>query len=135
MTPKQLRFFEIARQVSFLSDFKRIKMGSILVRNKKVIISSGANMRKSHPHQYALNQTHKQGFKADTSFIHSELSTLMSVKFIDISGCELYLYREDLNGNIADSYPCESCMAEIVARGLIKVHFTTPNGYGTIRLH
>lgn len=134
MSPRQQRFFEIARHVSFLSDFDRVKIGSILVRNKKVIVSSGSNMRKSHPYQYELNQMYKTGFKSETSFIHSELATLMAVKFIDVSGCDIYIYRECIDGSIGNSMPCCSCYTELQRRGINRVFFTSTDGYHCIKI-
>lgn len=51
LSKKKQRFFEIARQVSFMSSFsfnsgRAVRIGCIIVSNKKHIIASGYNQKK-----------------------------------------------------------------------------------------
>ena len=49
LSKKKQRFFEIAKQISLMSNFsiKNVKIGCIIVSKKKHIISSGYNAERS----------------------------------------------------------------------------------------
>lgn len=135
LSRKQQRFFEIAKQVSLLSDFPRVKIGCIIVSKKKHIISSGFNKQKTHPKQFLLNKRMKScgcnKHKQNNSFIHAEIDAISYINShtLDLSDAEIYLYREDVNGNLAASRPCESCMFEILKLGIRKIHYTSNFGF------
>lgn len=77
---KHRRFFEIAKQISKMSNFPKVKIGCILVLNKKHIIATGCNKTKTHPHQYKLNKQYKSNtYKSNNSFIHAEIDAIKSL--------------------------------------------------------
>ncbi len=141
LSKKRQRFFEIARQVSLMSSFtfnsgRAVRIGCIIVSNKKHIIASGYNQRKTHPRQYVLNSKTKSNHinqnKKNCSFIHAEIDAITSKSVTDwhlYNKAEVYLYREDMNGNLACSRPCESCMTELKNIGISKIHYTDINGF------
>ena len=49
------RYFDLAESVAKLSDYPRVKIGSVIVKNKD-IISVGQNMLKTHPAQFRYNK-------------------------------------------------------------------------------
>lgn len=136
MSKKKLRFFEIAKQVSLLSDFQKTKVGCIIVRNKKVIVASGYNKAKTHPKQYRLNKICKCGtHKEENSFIHAEIDALENGRFrfanCDDEHYEIYLFRQNKNGELANCRPCNSCMSELIRRNITTIHYTTEIGFVT----
>ena len=133
LSKKKQRFFEIAKQISLMSSFsiKNVKIGCIIVSKKKHIISSGYNNTR----QYVLNTRNQVNHKRTNSFIHAEIDAITSISesyfyakhyLLD---AEVYLYREDANGNLACSRPCPSCMAELKKLGIKKIHYTDTNGF------
>jgi deoxycytidylate deaminase len=113
-----IKFFDLAKKVSKLSNHKHHKIGSVLVRGNKVI-SMGTNHIKTHP-----RSTHP--FKS----LHSEMAAILLAKQ-DLKGCDMYVFRETKNGTKALSRPCQYCW-ELISQVAIKdVHFTVHNGMQT----
>lgn len=140
---KHRRFFEIAKQISKMSNFPKVKIGCILVLNKKHIIATGCNKTKTHPHQYKLNKQYKSNtYKSNNSFIHAEIDAIKSLSesFMfkhnqNLSDVEIYLYREDMTGNMAQCRPCPSCLSNLIQLGIKKIHYTSSAGFHTETIH
>lgn len=107
-------FFRLAKKASFSSDH-RCRIGAVLVDKRPFI--SGYNKIKSHT-KYAI-----PGVDLKVS-IHAEIACLIGTKK-DVSGCSIYVYREDANGEIANSRPCEDCLEELKKAGIRKIFYTT----------
>lgn len=122
-------YFNVAKNVAELSDFKRVHIGCCVVYRHR-IISSASNSTKTHPLQRKLN---KYRFDEDIYHpLHAETRALLPLinrKDIDFSDVSLYLYREDKNGNIAPSHPCPSCEALIKKLGIKNIYFTNNGGF------
>lgn len=122
-------YFNVAKNVAELSDFERIHIGCCVVYKHRVI-SSGANVVKSHPLQRRLNK-----YRFDEDYyhpMHAEIRALLPLinrRDIDFSSVSLYLYREDKNGNICLSRPCNGCMALIKELGIKNIFYTTNGGF------
>jgi deoxycytidylate deaminase len=129
LTKSHRAYFEAAKAVSELSDFKQQHIGCVAVAGHK-IISSGYNSCKTNPMQKRLN-IHR--FEADTpATIHSELACLLPLikrKDIDFSNVTLYIYREHKSGNLALAKPCASCDALIRSLGIRSIYYTGNNSY------
>ena len=123
-------FFEIAKNVSRLSDYKKTRLGAVVVDGKR-ILSTGYNSNKTNPTQARYNQYRE----IDVTFpakVHAEVSALNSLigkKDIDFHNLKLFVYRELKDGSIAMARPCPSCMALIKDLGIKKIYYTTPDGY------
>lgn len=48
---------------------------------------------------------------------------------IDFSKVKLYVYRQDLKGNLAMCRPCCACMKAIKDLGIKNIYYTTNDGY------
>jgi tRNA(Arg) A34 adenosine deaminase TadA len=113
----KLRFFDLARKVSYRSTSK-YKLGTVIV-NKNIIHSFGWNdMRKTHP----LAKTYG-------NFLHSEIHSLIGVPYEHTKGSHAYIYREDLNGVMKNSRPCPICLEALALAGIKKIFYTTQNGF------
>lgn len=117
-----LKFFDLAKKVSKLSDHKHFRIGSVIVRGTK-IVSVGTNKVKTHP-----KSTHPH------HSLHSEMAAILLAKQ-DLSDCELYVFRETKNGTLALSRPCKYCWELISEAGIKEVHFTRYMGHGTEKTH
>jgi deoxycytidylate deaminase len=113
-----IKFFDLAKKVSKLSDHKHHKIGSVIVRGSK-IISVGTNKIKTHP-----KSTHPH------RSLHSEMAAILLAKQ-DLKECALYVFREIKNGTLALSRPCEYCWQMITESGIKKVHYTIDGGHKT----
>ena len=117
-----LKFFDLAKKVSKLSNHKHHKIGSVIVRGGKVI-SVGTNNIKTHP-------------KSPHPFfsLHAEMAAILLAKQ-DLKGCDLYVFREIKNGALALSRPCQYCMELITTSGIKEVHYTIAEGHETERIY
>ena len=122
-------YFNIAKSVSKLSDFPRVKIGSCAVYKHKVI-STGFNTRRTDPMQKKYNVYR---FTEDTKHTcHSELSCLKSLigrKDINFKDVDIYIYRQYKNGGLALSRPCPSCMKLITELGIRNIYYTNQDGF------
>lgn len=128
MTKRQLNYFRQARDASYMSDFPRVHIGAVVVHKHK-IISKGCNSgRRTHKIQAELN---KKRFSEDSSgMLHAEVAALLPVvNKVDLTGATIYVYRENMLGDIAMCRPCNGCMSFIRACGIKKIYYTTQDGY------
>jgi len=119
------RYFNLAENVAKLSDYPRIHIGSVIVKNKDVI-SVGQNMMKTHPAQFKYNQyvTYDR-----LPHIHSEVNAISKARPDLMRGATMYIFRRDRNGDIAMCRPCDACMQAIRDAGIKDVYYTNRNGF------
>lgn len=129
LTKKDRAYFNIAKEMSKLSNFPRIHIGACVVYQHKVI-SSGYNTTKTHTLQKKYNRFR---FSDDTpATLHAETQALLPImgrKDIDFSRVTLYLYRVNNCGQLSLSRPCPSCMALIRSLGIKYICYTGENSY------
>ena len=125
-------YFDKAKNVSLLSDFKQIHIGCVAVY-KKHIISTGFNTNKTNPIQMKYNKyrslSYDNGFQPKPK-LHAEMSCLLSIKDMDIdfSKVKFYIYRQQSNGELGMSRPCGACMHAIKDLGIKEIYYTTYDG-------
>ncbi len=133
MTTKDLYYFNKAKEVSKLSDFNKIHIGCIAVY-KNIIIAKGYNTNKTNPLQKLYNHYRElewvNGIQPKPK-LHAEMMCILKIMHLDIdfSKVKLYIYREDLNKNLAICRPCNACMKAIKDLGIKKIYYTTNGGY------
>jgi deoxycytidylate deaminase len=113
-----IKFFDLAKKISKLSDHRNHKLGSVIVRGSKVV-SVGTNRVKTHP-----RSTHP--FRS----LHSEMAAILLAKQ-DLNDCEIYVYRETKEGIPALARPCVYCFPFIRESGIKKIHYSVAAGYKT----
>ena len=128
-TKRHKAYFNIAKEVSKLSDFPRVQIGACAVYKHKVI-STGCNSQRTSPLQKKYN---KYRFTVETSHsCHAEISCLKPLigkKDIDFKNVKLYIYREYKNGQPGIARPCESCMQLISELGIKHIYYTNSSGF------
>jgi deoxycytidylate deaminase len=112
----KLKFFNLARKASTYSDHPDHQHGAVIVKRNRVI-SIGYNKYKTSPRS---NHPH--------SHIHSELDAILKAN-INLSGCSIYIYRENKHGQPAISRPCPSCQALLKSLGITTWHYSDAGGY------
>lgn len=108
----KLKFFEIAKRLSLFSDHNQHRLGAVLV-NKNRVVGLGYNKMKTNP-----KSNHK--FKAH----HAELDAILNSEKYDLRGCDIYVFRETRNGDLAISFPCEACYSLIKSKGIKNIFYT-----------
>lgn len=126
MTNRQKRYFNIAREVSLLSDFKRARVGAVVVEKNR-IISTGHNSSKTSTLQDQYNQY--RGIEDDKVCIprvHAEIAALKPLmrQDVDWSRTSVYVYRELRSGAKSCARPCAACMQLIKNLGIKNVYYT-----------
>ena len=137
ITNRQIKYFNIAREMSRLSNFHRQHLGCVVVYKKKHVLSVGVNQAKSHILQAVYNQYRGFDIHGYPASLHAEIDALSKIRHLNIdwSKVELYVYRENRNdGTLAMAYPCRACMRFIVELGIREIYYTTDNGYGFERI-
>ena len=126
---KNRAYFNIAREMSKLSDFPRAQIGACAVYKHKVI-STGYNSQRTSPLQKKYNQYR---FKVETPHMcHAEISCLKPLvgrRDIDFKNVDLYIYREYKNGELALARPCASCMKLISDLGIRNIYYSNEGGF------
>lgn len=124
--------FNRAKEISYLSDYNRIHIGCVAVY-KNQVLAVGYNTNKTHPLQNKYNKYRNMTYEntEPKSSLHAEMSCLMQIKDMDIdfSKVELYVYRENKNGNLSMCRPCRACMKMIDDLRIKKIHYTTDGGF------
>lgn len=114
-------FFNIAKAESLKAKHRQHKLGAVLVYRKGVVAKGHNDAVKTHPimRKYDNYKT-----------LHAEVSAIIKLKNKDIlKDCDMYIYRETKNGDLALSRPCSVCSKLLRMMGLRNVYFTTPNGW------
>lgn len=118
----KMKYFEIARKLSFKSDYETHKLGSCVVKGNK-LLGLGFNKKKTHP-------------KSNSRFknIHAELSAILNCQQENLYGCDIYVYRENKKGELSLSKPCNCCLEIIKQVGIRRVYFSTDRGYDSLEV-
>jgi deoxycytidylate deaminase len=133
MTPRDYRFFDVARDMAKLSTWSEHpgeQVGAIIVLRNE-IISTGYNRRKTFPMQAYWAE--KAGRPAAV-YPHAEISALHKLSNsqeydVRMSGIgKVYVYRETALG-LGIARPCEICTMALKAFGIKRVFYTTDQGY------
>ena len=128
------KYFNKARHVASISDYKKQHIGCVAVYQGQVI-GLGCNCNKTHPMQKFYN---KYRIKSDNMLpkLHAEISCINQIKHLGInfSKVKLYIYRIRKDQPFGLSRPCPSCMAAIKELGIRDIYYTTNDGYSYERL-
>ena len=128
------KYFNKARHVASISDYKKQHIGCVAVYQGQVI-GLGCNCNKTHPTQKFYN---KYRIKSDNMLpkLHAEISCINQIKHLDInfSKVKLYIYRIRKDQPFGLSRPCPSCMAAIKDLGIRDIYYTTNNGFSYEKL-
>ena len=128
------KYFNKARQVATISDYKKQHVGCVAVYQGQVI-GLGCNCNKTHPTQKYYNRYRKP---SDSMLpkLHAEINCLNQIKHmgINFSKVKLYIYRIRKDQPFGMARPCSSCMAAIRDLGVRNIFYTTNDGYAHEKL-
>ena len=128
------RYFNKARNVATISDYRKIHVGCVAVYQGQVI-GLGCNCNKTHPAQKFYNK-YRNPSDSLLPKLHAEISCINQIKHLNInfSKVKLYIYRIRKDQPYGLSRPCPSCMAAIKDLGIRDIYYTTNDGYSYERL-
>jgi len=111
----------------------KVKLGCVAVYHGTVL-AKGCNTDKTHTSQAKYNYLRYDEDRSTRYYppkIHSEVSVLSKIKYLDIDFSKVILFvaREYKSGAPALARPCASCMALIREYGIHTICYTTDNGY------
>ena len=130
MNNKEMRYFNVAKEVSLTSEFRRTKLGAIIVLNKDIIAVS-SNLKKSHPLQAKYNAIRFGSVKSVDNchnYIHAEMACIIKSMDYDLTKAEIYVYRQK-QGKPSCARPCKACMTMIKKVGIKTIYYTTDDGF------
>ncbi len=134
-TTRQKRYFAVAKRQAAKSTFSRhkisnktdsVRIGSAIVKGNYVT-SKGCNKTKTHPMQQLHNNRHMAHIPHPK--IHAEIDALIYSRYDDLTGCEIFVYREMADGTLANCKPCNACRNAMKDAGIKHIYYTTENGY------
>lgn len=98
------------------------KISSVIIINGKPIEFGWNDIDKTHP---------SMGLKR----LHAELSAINRCKHkVDLSKATIVVYGENKFGDRILAKPCSCCQKHLKDAGIKKAVFSTPNGYGVLKL-
>ena len=108
-----------------MSKRKKFQLTATTFDRKRRVIAHGENdYKKSHPIMFNIGVKVGQPKKI---FLHAEVSALLKGK--TKLPHSIVIQRYDLAGNMALSRPCSVCMEALRMYGVIKIKYTTKNGW------
>ena len=134
MNKKELRYFNLAKSVSYTSNFPKVHIGAVIV-NGHDILAVACNTKRSHPIMKKLNPLRftnnftQHDLDHCKNRIHAEIACILKCSKDDLVGASIYVYREDRHGDIAMCRPCEACMFELNRCGIKDIYYTTNDGF------
>lgn len=126
------KYFEKARSIALVSDFKKTHVGCVAVYQNS-IIGIGCNTNKTHPMQKKYNMYRKNRYLSETFVpkLHAEINCISAIRHmnIDFSRVKLFVYRIRNDQPFGIARPCPSCLAAIKDLGIRNIYYTTNEGY------
>ena len=133
MNKKEYRYFNLAKSVSYTSNFPKVHIGAVII-NGHDILAVACNTKRSHPIMKKLNPLRftnnatQKDIDHCKNRIHAEIASILKCNKKDLVGASIYVYRETKDGYIAMCRPCAACMHEIVECGITDIYYTTEDG-------
>ena len=128
------RYFNKARNVATISDYRKIHVGCVAVYQGQVI-GLGYNCNKTHPTQKYYNK-YREYSEQLLPKLHAEINCINQIRHLNInfSKVKLYIYRIRKDQPFGLSRPCPSCMAAIKDLGIRDIYYTTNDGFSYEKL-
>lgn len=116
------KYFDIAKRLADKSQYFH-KLGCVVVKKNKAI-------------GFGYNKPHKTHPRSTTKFrtTHAELDAIIGLSYTDLSGAEVYVYRQLKNGTPAMAKPCQHCMELLKLANVSKVYYTSEKGFESYEL-
>lgn len=120
--------FRLARNMALKSPSK-FRLGAVLVKGRRVLSAGFNQMNKTHTvmARFIKDRNHLIG-------IHAEIAATVGVAAADLDEATIIVYRVLANGKQALAKPCEMCQKYLFDIGVLKVYYSTVEGYKCLDL-
>jgi len=118
LSAKSKRYFDLARNVAFNSDYGKIRHGALLVRGGSVI-NSCFNKDK-----FCSFGTKFRSPARGPATIHAELGCILGLARGVTTGSDIYVCRVNRKGEFRNSKPCAMCHEVLKHVGVRRVYYT-----------
>ena len=127
LTKRINRFFDLARNVAFNSNYGKLRHGAILVKggsvintcfNKDKFCSFGGKFRDP---------------SRGPATIHAELGCVLGLSRDVTTGADIFVCRVNKDGEFRNSKPCLMCHQVMSHVGIKRVYYTT--GKGSVEMY
>lgn len=130
------RFFDAAKEESYLSDYDGQHLGAVAVYADKFILARAHNSDKTNTTQYFYNRYRldkKSNIMEKPARSHAEVNIHRKIRYLDIdfSRVSVYIYRELKTGALALARPCPACEAALRQLGIRKIFYTVDGGFAS----
>lgn len=132
--PKDEYYLNIAKEVSQRATCFRVKAGAIIVRDDQIVAAGyvGAPrktkdcLERGECLRDKLKIPHGKQYELCRS-VHAEQNAIINAARAGVSLLKgtIYIYVEDRNGNMVDTFPCFICKKMIINAGLDRVVCST----------
>lgn len=128
-------FMTYAAAASLRSTCVRRKYGAIIVKDNR-IVSSGYNgscrgddncCDLGYCVREKMNIPHGERYELCRA-VHAEMNAIINGIPSSMKDAELYIYGEDLDGNVVNAAPCQMCQRVIANAQIRQVHYMTKDG-------
>lgn len=127
-SPLIRRVTKEAKCIRAESDYDRYQISAVIFDKRKVI-STGTNMRKTAPVQCFYNKYRK--IQCLRGWSHAEINALGRLKRlgtkVDPKNLAILVYREYKNGVVALARPCPACEQALRDFGITDIYYTGDN--------
>ena len=119
---KQLRYFELARNVSHQSTYGKLSHGSVLVKGG-CIINTGFNKKN-----FCSFGTRFRSPKDGLGTLHAEIAAVLGMPKSMTEGASIYVVRTNNNDLLRLSAPCPMCRQVLMHCGIRRAYYSTSQG-------
>ena len=126
-TKKVRRYFNLARNVAFNSEYGKIRHGALLIKGGS-IINTCYNKDK-----FCAFGTRFRDPDRGHATIHAELGCILGMSRSVTAGADIYVCRVNKRGQFRNSKPCAMCHEVLKHVGVKRVYYTT--GDNTIEMY
>jgi len=118
-TKKVKRYFNLARNVAFNSEYGKIRHGALLIKGGSVI-NTCCNKDK-----FCSFGTRFRSPDRGHATIHAELGCILGMPRSVTAGSDIYVCRVNKQGQFRNSKPCAMCHEVLKHVGVKRVYYTT----------
>jgi len=126
-TKKVKRYFNLARNVAFNSEYGKIRHGALLIKGGS-IINTCCNKDK-----FCSFGTRFRDPDRGPATIHAELGCILGMPRSVTARADVYVCRVNKQGQFRNSKPCAMCHEALKHVGIKRVYYTT--GDNTIEMY
>lgn len=119
----ELRWLSLATDQAVAAPHHKWKVGAVIVRGGNVL-SVGVNRYRNHPSKV---------MSLDGVSYHAEEVAIRRAG--DVAGATIYVARVTKSGHMGMAMPCERCQELLYDNGLHTAVWTTPSGWGKLRVN